>query len=147
MGGMAKDMEALVKKFGGPSTSKTSFKAAAASKLKALKAKPKGKVAAKKPATKTKKAEKKTKKEKKAKGAAAKGKAKKALPKTSVKKIKGKTMKRKPRKKKVRGKKVRQLTGLFVACRTLMYANAKLRKRKKKENIEDSNLIFVLIVF
>lgn len=105
VGGMAKDMEALVKKFGGSSASKTSFKAVAASKLKASKAKPKGKVAVKKPAAKAKKTEKKAKKEKKVKGAAAKGKAKKALPKTSVKKIKGKTMKRKPKKKKVRGKK------------------------------------------
>ena len=96
VGGMAKDMEALIKKFGGSSGSKTSFKVppkpTAVKGAKTSKALPKSKRSAKEmPKTaKTKAAKKPTRKAtKKLKGAAGERNAKKALPKKPLLKIKG----------------------------------------------------------
>lgn len=116
VGGMAKDMEELVKKFGGASGSKTSFTAFPTGMTATLKtakgltkagrkitAKPKktAKAAkAAKPASKAKKAMKKPK------TTTDKKKVKKTVPKTSIKKIKGKAKKKVPKKKPVIKKKL-----------------------------------------
>ena len=111
VGGMAKDMEELVKKFGGASGSKASFTAFPTGMMTTKKAakgltKAGKKITAKakKPvkAAKTIKTASKTKKlTKKPKISADKKKVKKAIPKTSVKKIKGKAKKKVPKKKPV----------------------------------------------
>lgn len=102
VGGMAKDMEELVKKFGGASGSKTSFKTLATPGLFATAAKTMKPKKPRAPKTALKATKVKPKKvAKKTKTALDKKKVKKTTPKTSIKKIKGKAKKKVPKKKTV----------------------------------------------
>ena len=103
VGGMAKDMEALVTTFAGPSGSKTSVAAVPKKKAIPLGWVTKTSKTIRNPAEKAKKAKKIP--TKKAKVLAKKKPEKKDIPKKSVKKIKSKKTKRIP-KKKIASKKV-----------------------------------------